>query len=218
VVSADPDDRLSDCEITGTLPPSQGSIELSDQPWICEGPVNLDLVKVTMLAGAVDAIQLRSGCSGRIGRIEVDTWTEDGIKVNAVEPVAHDLVIEGGYVRCHGRDPETHQDGIQVMAGERIFFRQLEVACASEPNAQLFINGEKGKTPRDVVCVDCVLGSSAGSTLFVKQSIESGARRTLVCPGRFRAVRIGPDAVDAINAGNRLLAADDPRCAPPPAP
>ena len=31
----------------------------------------------------------------------VATWTGDGLKVNAPSPVAHDLVIGGGYIRCY---------------------------------------------------------------------------------------------------------------------
>lgn len=218
VVSFDDDDELVDCEARGALPVNEGTIELVDEPWVCKGPVNVDLVKVTMQTEASDAIQLRANCTGRIGRIEVDTWTTDGVKVNAPAPAAHDLVIEGGYIRCHGRLPEAHQDGIQVMGGERITFRRLEISCSSEPNAQLFINGAQGATPTDVVCVDCVLGPGAGATLFVNRSVGSGARNTAICPGRFRAVRIGDEAVDLVNTRNRVLATSDQRCVPPPAP
>jgi hypothetical protein len=80
-------------------PSSGGTVVLVNQTWTCRGPVDLALVNVTMNAGQ-DAIHLHEDCSGRIGRIEVDTWTEDGLKVNAPAAAAHELVIEGGYIRC----------------------------------------------------------------------------------------------------------------------
>jgi hypothetical protein len=174
--------------------------------------VNLSLVKVTMRNAGGDAIQLRENCSGRIGRIEVETWREDGLKVNAPEPVAHDLVIEGGYIRCYDHPGGAHQDGIQAMGGERITFRNLEINCNSEPNAQIFINSANGGTPTDIVCDGCFLGSGAAQTLFVNVSVRSGARNTLICPGRFQAVRIDGGALSPVNINNTVLSAGDSRC------
>ena len=74
---------------------------LVDQPWTCRGKVNLDLVRVTLRTTVADAIQLDQDCNGRVGRVEVETWTADGIKVQNRGTVAHDLVIESGYVKCH---------------------------------------------------------------------------------------------------------------------
>jgi hypothetical protein len=179
--------------------------------WTCAGAVNLSLVKVTMRSGG-DGIHLRENCSGRIGRIEVDTWTEDGLKVNAPAPAAHDLVIEGGYIRCHARSDGAHQDGIQAMGGSRITFRNLEINCNTDPNAQLFINSANGGTPTDIVCDGCFLGSGGGSTLFVNASIRSGARNSTICPGRFSPIRIETLAVSPVNSGNTVLASSDPRC------
>src|SRR5262245_53917313 len=87
----------------GTTPdlPVTGKIVVKEQPWVCRGPVEADLVKVTMRTNVQDAIRLDSDCTGRIGRIEVDTWTADGVKVQNHGTVAHDLVIESGYVKCH---------------------------------------------------------------------------------------------------------------------
>ena len=194
-------------------PPSGETIVLEDSSWTCTGPVNLDLVKITMRTVRADAIYLRTNCSGTIGRIEVDTWVGDGIKINAPEPVAHDLTIGGGYIRCHDRIPAVHQDGIQVMGGERITIRNLEINCNSNPNGQLFINAANGGLPTDVVCEGCVLGRGAASTLIVGQSVRSGARRTLVCPGRFHDIRINPTAESPVNVGNSVLPSTDRRCA-----
>jgi hypothetical protein len=184
---------------------------LVDQTWTCKGRVDLTLVKVTMHAPG-DAIHLREDCTGRIGRIEVDTWTEDGLKVNAPAPAAHDLVIEGGYIRCHARTPGAHQDGIQAMGGARITFRSLELNCNSEPNGQLFINSAVGGTPTDIVCESCFFGSGAGSSLFISSSVSSGARNSTICPGRFSAIRIESGAVNPVNSGNVVLPSSDPRC------
>ena len=184
---------------------------LVNQTWTCRGRVDLALVKVTMNSGQ-DAIHLREDCSGRIGRIEVDTWTEDGLKVNAPAPAAHDLVIEGGYIRCHGRTAGAHQDGIQAMGGARITFRNLELNCNSEPNGQLFINSAVGGTPTDIVCESCFFGSGAGSSLFISASTRSGARNSTICPGRFSAIRIESGAVAPVNVGNTVLPATDSRC------
>ena len=193
-----------------------GSVVLVNQAWTCNGPVNLNLVKVTIRTARTDAIFLRENCTGRIGRIEVQTWVGDGLKVNAPSPAAHDLVIEGGYIRCYG-NVLGHQDGIQAMGGARVTFRNLEVNCNSNPNAQLFISTVNGGRPTDVVCDRCVLGRGAAQTLFIAMGTRSGARNSIICSGRFDAIRIGPGAVAPVNQGNTVVPASDPRCVAPPA-
>ena len=78
---------------------------MKDRTWECQGPVDADLVKVTISADIadVDAVVLTENCTGRIGRVEIDTWSGDGINVQNSAPVAHDLVIDSGYVRCHAK-------------------------------------------------------------------------------------------------------------------
>ena len=197
-------------------PPSSGqTVVRVDQSWTCTGEVNLDLVKVTMRSGNGDAVYLRTNCSGRIGRIEIDTWTADGLKVNAPQPEAHDLTIWGGYIRCHDHAPGYHQDGVQVMGGQRITLRGVEVNCNSGPNAQFFVAGAQGGLPTDVVCDGCLLGSGAAQTLFVSASVRSGARNTFVCAGRFRDVRVEGNARSPVLSGNTRLPAGDRRCKRP---
>lgn len=193
-------------------PPSGETVVLEDQAWTCTGRVNLDLVKITMRTGRGDAVYLRTNCTGIIRRIEIETWVGDGVKVNAPMPVAHDLTIGGGYIRCYDRGPGVHQDGIQVMGGERITFRNLEINCNSNPNGQLFINSAQGGMPTDVVCESCVLGPGAAATLIVGASLRSGARRSFVCPGRFQSIRINPTAESPVNVGNAVLDSTDRRC------
>lgn len=230
-VEADSGDRISpDCEqVSGagaggtTTPPaapttpaappgpsgSSRSVVLVDQSWTCRGPVDLDLVKVTMRSGG-DAIYLRQNCTGRIGRIEVDTWTADGLKVNAPAPAAHDLTIGGGYIRCHAQ-ARGHQDGIQAMGGRNITFQGLEIRCGSNPNAQLFINSVNGGNPANIVCDGCLLGRGAATTLLIGSSSGSGARNTTICEGRYFDVRI-EGATAPVNTGNSVIPSTDPRC------
>jgi Ca2+-binding RTX toxin-like protein len=210
--------RPSDRPETPPPPPTGGTIIREEENWTCAGPVDLALVKVTIRTADEDAIHLREGCTGEIDRIEVETWMGDGLKINAPEPVAHDLVIGGGYIRCFAHGPGGHQDGVQAMAGERITFRNLEINCNSEPNSQFYPGALRDNPPTDVVCENCLLGSGAAQTLFIDESIRSGARNSLICEGRFRAKRIDARAQDPVDEGNRVLPATDRRCLPLPVP
>lgn len=195
-------------------PPSGNSIVLENRSWTCRGPVNLDLVRVTMRTGGGDAIYLREGCTGRIGRIEVQTWVADGLKINAPEPVAHDLVIEGGYIRCYDKRAGVHQDGIQAMSGTRITLRNLEINCNSTPNAQLFINAANGGKPTDIVCEGCTLGKGGAHSLLVMNSTRSGARSSVICEARYHDIRI-QGATSPVNTSNTVVPTSDPRCTAP---
>ena len=195
----------------------RGRIELEDESWVCEGPVDVDLVKVTInpSSSPVDAISLSQNCSGRIGRIEVDTWSGDGIKVQNAGTVARDVVIESGYVRCYAQTSGYHQDGIQVMGGYRITFRNLEVSCGRRGvNANLFIarGGSDASTPTDIVFEDGYLGPGAAHTILLADAVRSGARRTVICPGRWFDYMIQSSAVAPIDARNTSPPATDPRC------
>ena len=200
-------------------PPPSGSVVLVDRAYECNGPVNLNLVKVTINARAtgLDAVVLGENCSGRIGRIEVDTWSGDGIKVQNSAPVAHDVAIESGYVRCHSRSGGYHQDGIQVMGGSRIAFRNLAVFCGGTGvNAALFIarGGSGGSTPTDVVFENGRLGPNAAHTILLATSVRSGVRGTVICPARAVEFEIQSSASSPINSGNTLAPASDSRCSP----
>jgi hypothetical protein len=186
-------------------------VVLVDTQWACLGRVDLDLVKVTMRA-AGDAIRLGRDCTGRIGRIEVETWTDDGVKVQNAAPVAHDLLIESGYVKCHAIRPTAHQDGVQAMGGARIIFRNLTIDCLGNSNFFVDTGGSGASVPSDIVCDGCTLGPRSASTLFIGTSVRSGARSTVVCNGRYMGVRIGA-ATAPVNVGNVVASATDPRCA-----
>jgi hypothetical protein len=185
---------------------------LKERSFSCTGKVDLDLVRVTMRTAVDDAISLGQNCTGRIGRIEVETWTADGIKVQNFGKVAHDLVIESGFVKCHDVFGEYHQDGIQVMGGRAITFRGLRVDCLGNSNLFLSEGGQEASTPTDVVCEGCVLGPNSGQTLFYAGSLRSGARDTTICTGRFRPVRVEPGAEQMVDERNEVLPHDHPSC------
>jgi hypothetical protein len=157
-----------------------------------------------------DAVTLAGGCTGRIGRIEIDTWREDGIKVQNDSGAAHDLVIQSGYVRCHDAAAGAHQDGVQAMGGARISFRSLSIDCLG--NSNFFVNraGSGATTPTDIVCDGCFLGPRSSTTIRINEAIRSGARNTLICPGRNMPFFWGDPS--SINVGNTLLAITDSRC------
>jgi hypothetical protein len=133
----------------GSLPVVQttGSITVADR-WVCHSAVSLDSVTVTNPSG--DAIQLGSGCTGRIGQINVATEVHgDPIHVGAF---AHDLVVSDVELACQGHDAGKHQDGIQVMGGRRISFLGGMIACASANNSQFMVHtGDAGKDPPDSI-------------------------------------------------------------------
>ena len=160
-----------------------------------------------------DAIRLGENCSGRIGRVEVETWTADGIKVQNAGTVAHDLVIESGYVKCHDVAGEYHQDGIQAMGGYRLTFRNLAVDCLRNANLYLSRAGSGASTPTDVICDRCVLGPHSAQTLFYNMSLRSGAINTTICAGRYGSVRIASTAQQIVYQNNVVLPRGHPACA-----
>lgn len=196
------------------LPPPSGQSIVQDRSWTCTGKVDLDLVKITIREGseAADAVYLRKDCSGLIRRIEIETWVADGVKINAPAPAAHDLLIGGGYIRCYDHLDGAHQDGVQILGGERITFRNVEINCNSNPNAQFFVTGTGGGMPTDVLCDKCFLGHGAGSTIAIGVSLRSGVRNSLVCTGRFRPLNVTSAAVEPVLTGNTILQANDRRC------
>ena len=193
-------------------PSTNRVVVVTGQPWVCDGPVDLDLVKVTR--PPADAIVLASGCTGRIARIEVDTWTEDGVKVQNQSNPAHDLVIGGGYVTCHAMTPGAHQDAMQAMGGARITFRNVAFDCLG--NSNFFVNqaGSGATLPTDIVCEGCRLGGRSSTTLRVNVSLRSGARDSVGCTGRNvnEAFYFTSEAQSPVNAGNRQLPSGDPGC------
>jgi hypothetical protein len=201
-----------------TPPILGGSINQTDKTWICNGPVALDSVTVTMDAAAQalprdqqDAIHLENGCTGTIGTITVVQYAADGIKVGNGP---HDLTIGGGSIRCLAKASTLHQDGIQVMSGVDITFQNLSIDCGRPGdgviNSNMFFNKgvESTVPPTNVVCDGCKLGAGAAHTVSIQNSIASGVRDSILCPALYTGltVSIGPAAVDPVNEGNQFPA------------
>ena len=184
-----------------------------DQPWTCSSKVDLDLVRVTITRASIgersaeDAVHLRTGCTGRIGRLEVVQWAGDGVKVSYG---VQDLDVGGGSIRCLGKAPDLHQDGIQVMGGSHITFHDLSIRCgranARLINSDLFINraGKAATPPTDVVCDGCSFGPWAAHTVSVQDSVRSGVTGSTLCVARFPqlTLAVGADAIDAVQTSN----------------
>jgi FlaG/FlaF family flagellin (archaellin) len=206
--SAVPVNRTTSQPTTGS---ATRSVTLVNQTWTCDRPQNLDSVSVTIsgIAVRMDAVKLESGCSGRIGRLSVMTDDADGVKV---AEGAHDLVVEGGSIRCLAKLPVLHQDGIQVMGGSRITFKDLAVDCGragdTKINSNLFINmaGTSTSPPTDVACDSCTFGGGAAHTVLIGKSVRSGVVNSILCQGKFRnlTLTIGRDALAPLNNGNRI--------------
>jgi hypothetical protein len=169
-----------------------GSIVLHNKTFRCGSysqPLRLTLLKVTMRRrSGGDAIGLNRGnCRGSIDRIEVKTWSEDGVKVG---PTAHDLVIGGGFVRCFRHRRGVHQDAVQAMGGRRVTFEGLVVRCGSSNHSSFFVNRglERRRTPKAIVCRACNL-RGGGTTVHIGRAIRSGVVDSVVYAGRHTAFR-----------------------------
>jgi len=182
----------------------------TDHTWTCRQKVDLDLVEVKIARGErEDAVHLRPGCTGRIGKLVVVQRSGDGVKV--AEGV-HDLVVGGGSIRCLAKAPDFHQDGIQVLGGARITFRELTISCGRRDarlvNANLFIKqaGRSRLPPRDVVCESCSFGGWAAHTVSVQTSVRSGVTGSKICVARFPqfTLTVGDGASDPRVSGNEV--------------
>lgn len=204
--------------------PTGNLVALANQLWRCNTSVNVDLVKVTLWTREADAVTLATGCTGRIGRVEVETWTFDALKtVNSSTNAAHDLVVESGYAICHDRTPGLHQDGWQSMGGARITVRNFVWACGdmNDPYgssvAQSVVIGRAGAnvtTPTDTVVEHSVLMPGAAHSFALGESLRSGIRGSVVCPDRTGSspfTDLG-GAVDPIYEAIEEPPASDPLC------
>lgn len=189
-------------------------VVLDGQGWRCTGPVDIGLVKVSRPSG--DAITFGTGCTGRIGRIEVDTWTADGVKVsNASSNAAHDIQVGSGYVKCWAIAGDTHQDALQAMGGARITFVNVEWDCKGNSNFFVKRGGGGATTPTDIVCIGCWFAAKSATSVRVESSLRSGTRDSRACVGRRvrQAFLFTSAAVQPVNVGNAVLAASNPFCA-----
>jgi len=198
----------------GAPAPLTGSITLVDKGWTCSGPVALTSVSVTMTKdmtgplrgqGNIDAVHFHSGCTGTIDQLTVVQYQGDGVKVGQG---AHDLTIRSGSVRCLGRANGKHQDGVQVMGGRNILFRNFDVECQTANNAAFFVNEgtQSPEVPTGIVCDACFL-SGGGITVRIYHSVDSGVRNSTIVAGHLSPMRIDKvSAVNPVNVNNTIAA------------
>lgn len=168
-------------------PPPGNNVVLTNQKYTCNGLVNLALVKVTVDSThmVTPAVQIASGCTGTIGRIEIDNANGDGIHVGAF---AHDLTVGGGYVRSPAGGctlcGALHVDGIQFLGGERITFNNMDVNYQTASNSALYINQGSGgqQRPTDVVFNNSTFRRSPTRNRVVRigDSVRSGITNSTV--------------------------------------
>jgi hypothetical protein len=197
-----------------------GSVTLVDKTWRCTGPVDLDLVSVTITANAplLDAVLLDKGCSGRIGNLLITQYQGDGVKIGG----AQNLTVESATIRCFAHASGKHQDGIQILGGSHIRLLNFDVGCYSANNSQVWMNpaGVGHSTgASDVVFVgghfqgffDKGQYGKGGSYGFANvQSTDSGVMNAVLCPGSSPKLTYyqGVKAVNPVNVGNTI----EPSC------
>ena len=168
---------------------SPNTISLTNKMWTCSGPVDLDSVSVTMNPDAVvtrftrDAVHLQPGCTGRIGKLTIVTSIADGLKIAGG---VHDLTIGGGSIRCLAKLPTLHQDGVQVLGGERVTMTGLSIDCGraddSLINSNLFINmAGVATTPSRTMRSSRVLIRLRPVSARRRRRDDQGAARSSVC-------------------------------------
>jgi hypothetical protein len=195
---------------------SLGQCDQNRACFTCSGPVDLDLVAITVdtTANTVDAIKLADGCTGTIRKIVVLTQSGDGVKVSSG---AADVTIAGGSITCTDRAGAVHQDAIQAMGGTGILFKRVVVTCPTANHSAFFVNraGVADETPTRVLFQNGYLGST-GTTVAIGTSKKSGVQNSVVCPSLRlgKPVSIpdepsggGPPAVKPVNDGNTFPAA-----------
>lgn len=193
-----------------------GSVTLVDKPFVCSGPVHLASVTVTIRSVSSDAVLLRNGCTGSIGRITVVQYHGDGIKVGA----AHNLVVGGGSIRCYGHDAGKHQDGVQVLGGSNVTFQNLDVGCYSANNSQVWINNGDGSGPGGIP-TNIVFqggrfqgyfnhgqyGPGGAYGVAIVDSVRSGITNATICPNAHpsHALYVAGSAQAPVTSGTKVV-------------
>lgn len=201
---------------TTTAPPaSQPDVIVNDPNgvgWVCTGPQDRNLVRITNMAAAADAIQLRNDCQGRIGRIEVSGRFQDCIKINPVAPEPHDLRVDSGFCRATGPPipAEAHQDCVQAGGGDRITFRNFVFDCVGGGGGNYFIASFNGGTPDRIICDHCAFGPRHPNQIRTPSDPDSGVLNSLVCQSESGRVTFSPASGD--KGGNIVPPAPDPSC------
>jgi hypothetical protein len=196
-----------------------GDHVLTGQGYTCTGPQDVNLLKVTDATNN-DSTNLRVNCTGRYGRIEFSGIMADGIKINQVAPVAHDFVVEGGYIFADGAPAGAHQDGVQAMAGTNITIRNVAFDNAGNGGGGAFF--VSGSSASNIVCDHCAFSSDWPNLIRVygacyvggvRVACGNGVKNSLICEASSgRAVFGGSEDGGGNLGGNIVVPANDPRC------
>jgi hypothetical protein len=188
---------------------SAGTCDTKSICWICDEPVALDSVEVSVETSAahIDAVHLASGCTGTIGSLNVTTASADGVKI---AEGAHDLAISGGSIVCTAKAPTLHQDALQALGGDNIVLSNVTLDCGRENESLIDSNffvsmaGKSTVPPTGIVCDHCYLGPYTAHTVNLQQSVASGLTNSTVCPGKYPRLTftVGSAAVAPVNQGN----------------
>lgn len=195
-----------------TLTASKGECASDFQCFQCpedgmqEETLDLDSLTVHVdVAGSRNAAMFKTGCTGTVRKLTIDTIAQDAVRVGG----AHDMVIggPGSSISCTTNPLQGHQDGIQVTSGSNITFRGIFVGCASATNGQIFIDAISSSVPTGVLAVHSTFAPDPShvNNVIIGVSENSGVRDSIICPdGRPNPVQISPNAVNPVNIRNQF--------------
>jgi hypothetical protein len=178
--------------------PLTGSVNLTDQTFLCYGPLKLKSLQVTIDANSPvkAAVKFEKGCTGSVGNLVVHQALDDGVDVGG----ATNLTVNGGLITCTGHVPGAHQDGIQVMSGNHITFSNMTVQCTTSTNSGFYVNSvTTGDLPTNVLFTHGTIDPAGSSTAFVNQAKNSGVEDSTLYPSRYFTYRKSPAAIDIGN-------------------
>lgn len=192
--------------------PPPGEQLIVQGEWDCVAPVDLDLVRVENTLPNADAVQLRAGCTGRIGRLEVAGVFADCIKANPPNGGVQNLVIESGF--CHATAPPgggIHQDCIQAGGGSNVSIFNFVFDCGPQGGGgNFFIAGFNDGVPMNYVCDGCAFGPRHPNQIRVNTGTGHGVKNSLVCESESGRASFIPASADL--GGNTIAPLGDPRC------
>lgn len=193
-------------------PPPPANSVITSQPYRCRGPVNINLLKITVNV-AQDMFHAGTGCTGTILRIEAEGGSADGIKIGLG---AHDLLIGGGYVFCGNPASGAHQDGMQAMGSRDIDMRGIAFDCGPGGGGNFFPaqGGGGQEMPTRITCTGCAFGGKYGNNnVQIATSVESGIRDSLACTPVNGGNPISTSgATRPVNVNNTIAPRGDARC------
>lgn len=196
---------------TTTTDPGDGETIIRTSQYVCNAPVNLALLRVTMSNGSSDAVQFRSGCTGTIARLEVSGTFADCLKVNPPAPSPTNVTIGSGFCRADGPPSAgVHQDCIQAGGGSNFAISDFVFDCLGGGGGNYFIASFNGGTPRNFVCDGCAFGPRHPNQIRTPSDSASGVTNSRVCLSSSGRPTYAPASGN--RGGNTSPAATSPDC------